>query len=50
MTCSPFKNSFLNLRKIRQKKIYDGSNGGEPSYSGKRKTHKDKLFCPGCDE
>jgi len=31
-------------------KISDGSTVGEPSYSEKKKTHKERIFCPGCGE
>jgi hypothetical protein len=56
MTCSPFKNSLLNITKIRrakdptrpEAKLYDGPTVGRPSCSGNKK-EKRSIFCPGCD-
>jgi hypothetical protein len=55
--CSEFKNSLLNSTNkngvkdsIRtQNKFYVVRAGGEPSYSGKKKTDKENIACPGRD-
>jgi hypothetical protein len=61
MTCSPFKNSLLDVNKKRaqdstwpKKTLFDRSTPGEPSYSGKKTvaemTETENIFCPRCDE
>ena len=53
MTPSPFKNSLLNVTKLRRAKVptrpeaklYDGPTAGRSSFSGKKKK-KDNIYCP----
>jgi hypothetical protein len=58
MTCSPFKNSLLNVTKKRRskkptsskEKLYGGPTVGRPSCSGKKQKENENSFRTECDE